>query len=226
MRAFLRARLARDHWLGLHVTLGVVVGLVALAAFAAIAAQVLAHGPLAALDAQLARRLHAGGNASLTRAMVVFAQIHGTAGVLAMVLLLGIYLARRGDRHWLVALVLAVPGAMLLNLGVKAVFQRPRPSFEPPLMALDSFSFPSGHVAAATALYGFIAVFCIAQARGWGARLAAPLVALGMIVLVALNRLVLGVHYFSDVLAAFAQSSAWLALCLAVVVSVSMRRRA
>ena len=37
---------------------------------------------------------------------------------------------------------------------------------------------------------------------------------LALVVLVALSRLYLGVHYLSDVVAAFAEASAWLSLCL------------
>lgn len=224
MRDFIQARLARDHWLGLHLTAGVVVSLSALAVFSEIASQVLANGPLAGLDAQLVRRLHAGDSPWLAQVTLAFTNIHGTAGVLALAALLGLYLASRRDWLWVGALVVCVPGAMLLNVAVKNVFQRPRPRFDNPLVTLDSFSFPSGHTAAATALYGFVAVLWIARANGWGLRLAIVPAALGMIVLVALSRMVLGAHYLSDVLAAFAQSSAWLAICLAVFASAALRR--
>lgn len=40
------------------------------------------------------------------------------------------------------------------------------------------------------------------------------LAAIMMVALVALTRMYLGVHYLSDVLAAFAEGVAWLALCL------------
>lgn len=223
MRAFLKARLARGHWLGLHLTAGIVVVLAALAVFAEIASQVLSHGPLAQLDAQLAQRLYAGDSPLLARWTLVFTNIHGTAGVLAMAAVLGLYLARRRDWPWVGALVLCVPGAMLLNVAVKNAFQRPRPRFDNPLVTLDSFAFPSGHTAAATALYGFVAVLWMARAKGWGLRLAIVPPALAMVVLVALSRLVVGVHYLSDVMAAFAQSTAWLALCLAAVASWQQR---
>ena len=38
-----------------------------------------------------------------------------------------------------------------------------------------------------------------------------------MIVLVAVSRMYLGVHYLSDVLAAFTEGVAWLALCLSAI---------
>ena len=49
------------------------------------------------------------------------------------------------------------------------------------------------------------------------------LLALLVITLVALSRLVLGAHYLSDVLAAFAQAVAWVALCVTAL--QTLRRR-
>ena len=37
-----------------------------------------------------------------------------------------------------------------------SAYQRARPSFEEPLLTLSTYSFPSGHAAAATLLYGVI----------------------------------------------------------------------
>jgi len=37
-----------------------------------------------------------------------------------------------------------------------------------------------------------------------------------MISITALSRMVLGLHYFSDVLAAMAEGAGWIVLCLAV----------
>ena len=48
---------------------------------------------------------------------------------------------------------------------------------------------------------------------------------MAMVGLVALSRMVLGVHYLSDVLAATISTGMWLVLCLAVVHAVAARRR-
>lgn len=103
---------------------------------------------------------------------------------------------------------------MLLNVLMKYAFRRARPSFEDAILALSTYSFPSGHVAGSTLLYGVVAAMLLAQVATWRWRVMIVLVALAMVVLVALTRLYLGVHYLSDVLAAFAEGVAWLALCL------------
>jgi len=225
VKAFLRARLDREHWLGLHLTIGFAVVLACLAVFAAIASQVVSGGALTGLDAQLAQRLHLGGSPVLARLTLAFTNLHNTAGMYLLILLLAAWLARRRDWLWLGALVLCVQGAMLLNVAVKLVFQRARPRFDNPLVTLESFSFPSGHVAAATAFYGFLAVLWMTHARSWPARLAIVPFSLAMVALVAWSRMALGAHYLSDVLAAFAQSTAWLALCLGGFASWALRRQ-
>jgi undecaprenyl-diphosphatase len=45
-----------------------------------------------------------------------------------------------------------------------------------------------------------------------------------MVMLVALSRMYLGVHYLSDVLAASAEGVAWLAVCITAVSTLQRRR--
>ena len=124
---------------------------------------------------------------------------------------------------WLLTLLMAVPGGMLLNVLLKSVFQRARPHFDDPLLILDSYSFPSGHTVAATLFYGVLAAYLISlPGMRWGRRLAAALSAVLMVALVALSRVYLGVHYLSDVLAGAAEGCAWLTVC--VTASASLRR--
>jgi membrane-associated phospholipid phosphatase len=88
------------------------------------------------------------------------------------------------------------------------------------------YSFPSGHVVGATLVYGIVAAMLSAQIGAWRWRVTIVLLAFAMVVLVALTRMYLGVHYLSDVLAAFAEGLAWLALCLTGVHTYWHRRSA
>ena len=115
---------------------------------------------------------------------------------------------------WLFGIGLTVPLGMLLNVLMKYAFHRARPSFDDPLLALTTYSFPSGHVAGATLFYGVIAAMVISRTAAWRWRVMTVLAAITLVALVALTRVYLGVHYLSDVLAAFAEGVAWLALCL------------
>ena len=53
---------------------------------------------------------------------------------------------------------LTMPAGMILNVLLKNLFERGRPVFDHPLVALATYSFPSGHAAYSTMLYGLLAV--------------------------------------------------------------------
>ena len=90
---------------------------------------------------------------------------------------------------------------MLLNVGLKNVFTRPRPVFEEPLVHLSTFSFPSGHAVASTVFYGALCALVLAHARSPAARAAAIVATVVMVLLVCFSRVYLGAHYLSDVVA-------------------------
>lgn len=113
-------------------------------------------------------------------------------------------------RQWWLVATMAV--ARLGELGVeslaKAVVGRPRPPLLPVLTSASNTSFPSGHSAGSAAVYGTLAVLL-------ALRLTWPVVVFAL--LVAASRVVLGVHYPTDVLAGLALGTAWVAAALIVV---------
>src|SRR5262245_52567902 len=70
--------------------------------------------------------------------------------VLPVTLIVGILLALNRRTFWLRRLIWSVPGCMLSVEVFKRLFQRPRPVVPHPLLQLATYSFPSGHTAAAT----------------------------------------------------------------------------
>lgn len=119
-----------------------------------------------------------------------------------------------GARGALAALHMAVTGlaALALYKGLKRHIRRPRPcaagrGVVALVAPLDQFSFPSGHTLHAVA---FTAVAC-----AWFPVLAILLVPFAA--LVALSRVVLGLHYPSDVLAAIAIGLALAAVSFSLV---------
>ena len=88
--------------------------------------------------------------------------------------------------------------ALLVGTGLKLLVRRPRPLLAHPLAHAHGYSFPSGHALGAAALWASLAL--LAAARGWPRGRA---VALAVVVplVVAATRVLLGVHYVSDVLA-------------------------
>ncbi len=208
---FVRARLSPDGYLGLHLTLGVVAVVLAVMVFADIAEDVMTNDDIVLFDEWVLRGLRTYATPALTSFFVFVTHWHNTLGVLVMTALLALWMGIRRQWDWVLLVVLSVPIGMLLNLLLKSVFQRARPVFDQPLLTLVTYSFPSGHTAAATLFYGVLAAWLLTQLRRtWWAPVV--LLAAGMVLLVALSRVYLGVHYPSDVFAAMASSTAWLAI--------------
>ena len=220
---FLRARLSPEGYLGLHLTIGASLLLIAGALFGAIADEVARAASITQLDLEIARWLHSRAAEPLTTIMLVLTHLHGVTAILFWSLLFGIYLARRRAWYWVLSLTLAVGGGSLLNVAMKYVFQRARPSFDEPLLTLVTYSFPSGHTAGSTMFYGVLVCYLFSQIRAGLARLLIVASAIVLVLLVGLSRMYLGVHYFSDVLAAIAEGWAWLALSVTAV--STLRRR-
>ena len=192
--------------------------LVAMAAiFGHIAGEALTITPLTELDARLAAWFHSQKNSVWTTPMLFVTHWHNTLGILVMTVLVACCLYLRKAWCWLLALLLSVPGGMVLNVLLKYTFQRARPVFEEPLVTLATYSFPSGHTMSATVLYGFLAAYCVCHTRRTDVRTLAIVAACCMVALVALSRVYLGAHYLSDVLAAMAEGCAWLAICISAV---------
>ena len=73
--------------------------------------------------------------------------------------------------------------------------------------AVQDFSFPSGHVACATAIAIFLGIFLFSYFRKRGERTLIVLSCVAYVGLVALSRMYLGKHYLTDLLGGFAISA-------------------
>ena len=200
--------------MGLQLTLSALALVGAGWLFGGIAEDVVSGDRLTVVDVLVADWLHAHATPVLTGFLTIMTHAHGPTAIIAFTVVAAAFLIARRDGYWLAALIVVVPVGMLVNVMMKHAFHRTRPHFDDPLLVLTTFSFPSGHVAGATLLYGVLAAYLCARASEWRRRLVIVLLALVAVVTVAFSRLYLGVHYLSDVVAAFAEGLAWLILCL------------
>ena len=96
-------------------------------------------------------------------------------------------------------------------LSVKQLADRVRPAFNPVAATLGP-SFPSGHSATAAAFYATAALL-IGRRRPRPQRAALIGLAAGIAVGVAASRVLLDVHWLTDVIAGLALGWAWFAVC-------------
>jgi membrane-associated phospholipid phosphatase len=97
------------------------------------------------------------------------------------------------------SILAAVAVRPVFEIGCKLVVARSRPELDP-LVDVASASFPSGHVFTAVAVWGLLPT--VAGVLGWRrqARRALVAVVVLVVVLVAMSRVYLGVHWLTDVL--------------------------
>ena len=114
-------------------------------------------------------------------------------------------------RRWRLAVYLLVAGAgaLVLDPVLKALVGRLRPVVAHPVAYGNGDSFPSGHALGSIVCYGALFLVFLPVARGPGRRALAA-VAGTLIAAIGVSRLLLGVHYVSDVLGAWALGITWL----------------
>ena len=215
--SFIKARLSPQHFLGLHLTVGILVLALAGLLFGLIADHVVSGDRLTRIDSHIAEWLHMHSTPVLTKCLLILTHLHDPIVLSLIVALITLYLVWKKCWYGILTLLLVVEGGMLINLLAKHFFQRARPTFDEPLVILTTYSFPSGHVAATTLFYGALAAMLISQKPPWHRAIYILTAAFVMVVLVAFSRLYLGAHYLSDVMAAFLEAIAWLALCLTAI---------
>src|SRR5689334_5336673 len=145
---------------------------VAAAVFLLLAALLIFGNSLAALDQQITQFLLERRMPWLSRAMLFVSDSHETVRMLAAAVLLAMWRLYRKDRAAAVSLAV-VPLGELLNLGLKQVFQRPRPMVPEPLVHLSTYSFPSGHAVASTLFYGAVCALVLQRVQSLAWRIAA-----------------------------------------------------
>ena len=171
------------------------------------ATMLVAGGPGASLDRDI---LFLAQMKSLAPAARVASDVGSWVGVLIVTAATAAWLvAKRRRRDALVLACLMISERPLVEL-LKIFFDRARPDPHGHLVAVKSMAFPSGHSANAAALG--IGLALIAAPPHW--RVPALILGLSFAAAVGLSRLVLGVHWPSDVVGGWALGAAW-ALLLA-----------
>lgn len=147
-----------------------------------------------------------------TDAIQLVTELGGTWFVLAAAVAVSAVEIVRTRNRWIPAFLLTVVlGEVILVNAIKEVLDRVRPTFNPITETLGP-SFPSGHSATAAAFY---AAAALVLSRGRTPRVRALLAGGGVAIAVGVaeSRVLLGVHWLSDVVAGLAFGWAWFALC-------------
>lgn len=127
-------------------------------------------------------------------------------------------------RWWLgrwresIGIAVAILGELFIFLLVTNTVDRPRPPVPRLDAAPPTSSFPSGHTAAAVALYGCLAVIVLRQLANRRAAWIIALLCWCVPVIVGTSRVYRGMHYPSDVVFGAFGGGAWLLVTVLVVI--------
>ncbi len=128
------------------------------------------------------------------------------AGILGYLLLI-----KRGRAA--VFVLASIGGGIVLSNVLKQLFQRARPDIAPHAAEVFTTSFPSAHAMLSAVVYLTLAVLLARFALARRQRLYAIAVAVGITVIVGLTRMYLGVHWPTDIAAAWCVGAAWALTC-------------
>lgn len=122
-----------------------------------------------------------------------------------------ILVVRRCWRHVLF-LTLASPGTVLMVQIIKQAVGRTRP-LGPHLTPADGPSWPSGHASSSAALYTALLVIALSTSRAsHRTQRTAFILLVAVLASIGLSRIYLGVHYPTDVIAAWLLVAGWLTI--------------
>ena len=212
LRRALRSRLDPAAATGLALTLALLVVIAGGVLFGLLAYLVRSNAHLHGVDNGAAKWGNAHGSAFSTDGLNVVTQLGGIYLVVALCVVLALAETIVERSVWVIPFVVAVMGGEeILTLTVKDLANRVRPAFNPAAATLGP-SFPSGHSATAAAFYACAALL-IGRRRGRPARALLAGLAVGLAVAVAASRVLLDVHWLTDVIAGLALGWAWFSVC-------------
>ena len=163
------------------------------------------------LDRSIYEALYAGGNPALVTIARIFTFLGEPTVLVGAGFLVAAWLWRRKRLHLALALLLVILVGRGLSEVQKYWIARARPTLEPHLVVVKTSSFPSGHAASSMIFYLTLALALTAGTR-WQ-RLAAAL-AIALSFLIGVSRVMLGVHWPSDVVGGWTFGMLWVLLTL------------
>jgi membrane-associated phospholipid phosphatase len=212
VRRFLRSRLDPGVATGLALTAALALFVVAGAVIGILVWMVRTNTGVVRFDTGAARWAATNVTGISSRVITFLTDLGSTP----LIILLALGVAAYGAWHWhsasiLTFLTIVVGGQFLMSNLIKFAVERARPDIHR-LGVISGTSFPSGHSTAAAATFAALALI-LGRGRGPTVRAILAGVAVSIAVMVACSRVLLGVHWFSDVVAGLLLGWSWFAIC-------------
>jgi membrane-associated phospholipid phosphatase len=215
-RSWLAARRDPEAATGLALTMALVAIVVGVTVLGLLALLLQGHHTVLPLDRSLADWGRDDHSSATDRILTAITQLGDTWGIVITCAVLAVVGLRRPPRVAVVAVVafvaVVIIGDKLATTAVKDLVERARPTVNPIAARLGP-AFPSGHASTAAALYA-AAALVLGRGRRRRTRELLAAAGVGLAVVVAATRVLLGVHWVSDVIGGLALGWAWFAVCV------------
>lgn len=211
----LQARLTPSRYVGLPLTLMVLAAFYIAALLGGLVEEFLEADDLIRLDEVINQRIGAIRTEDMITIFIWITDLGGSATLVAVALVATGLMWAHSRRHMIAPLWLMIVGSQITSYAGKYALQRQRPEFVAEVVALTP-SFPSGHATSAMAVYGFMAYVIARDLMTTRQRFEMFYWTAVLISLIGFSRMLLGVHYASDVAAGLLVGGFWLLVGVAL----------
>ena len=163
------------------------------------------------LDREIYEALYAGHRPALLLAARIATALGEPTVLIGAGIVIALWLWFKGHRHLPIVLTAIVLVGRALSEAQKFWIARVRPDLEPHLVVVKTSSFPSGHATSSMIFYLTLA-FALTRGTRWRWPAVAGAVLLSL--LIGISRVMLGVHWPSDVVGGWAFGMLWVLLTL------------
>lgn len=211
LRRIVRKRLDPREVMGGLLAVALVLAVAMVTIVGLVAVMIRTQRGLARLDARAALWGAEHANHGATTFLRAVTMLGSTAwGLVLVAAVVAFEVRRRSSRAVLAFLVLVVIGQSVIVNITKVLVSRARPDYDR-LTGVSSWSFPSGHSAQSAAAFAACALV-LGRGRSRRVRSVLTAVAVAVAVAVAGSRVLLGVHWLTDVVAGLAVGWGWFAV--------------
>jgi undecaprenyl-diphosphatase len=212
---FLSSTLTIARYLGIVAIIGFGLSAGALVLFVELADEIGAGESLADFDVALSTALREHVSLQTLQVFSIITRLGDGVVLFAIGVIVFAVLAVKRLKLLAAAWVVTTLSGAVLNALLKAIFERSRPLHDHGLTGVEGWSFPSGHASGSMLVYGLLAYVVVRAA----------LAGIAIVIFVGSSRVVLQVHYLSDVLAGYVSAAAWIAICVAALETVRWREQ-
>ncbi|MCH9742779.1 MAG: phosphatase PAP2 family protein [Proteobacteria bacterium] len=210
----LSARFNRQQLTGWPLTLLIAVLISTLLLLAGVVESFVEQDFMVQLDHWVAQNMAVSRSDSVIKIFHTITMMGTSYVALSILLLISLVLSFWGNKFLPIPLIISFFGSVAVAGLAKYGFARPRP-IESSFVE-HSPSFPSGHATLAMSFYAVLFYLWWRQATSWAGQVWVLFLGSSFISLLAMSRIIIGVHYVSDVIAGLLLGTLWFLIAISL----------